>query len=130
VTKEKNNIDKKFNFENSDLYQRSLAFSNEIYNITKDFPNSELYGLTDQLKRASMSISSNLAEGYNNHYKKEKMRYYRIARGSVHECVPQLTVSFMQNFIDTDKFNELHDESYELSSMISGLIRSIKKRNK
>jgi four helix bundle protein len=128
MTNELKNNEKKFNFEKYDLYQRSLIFSNKMFNLTKKFPNSEQFGLSMQLKRAAMSISLNLAEGFNNQYKKDKIRYYRIARGSMHECVPGLTISYWQNFIDEKEYRNMYDESFELSRMVSGLIKSIKNR--
>lgn len=120
----------KFNFERYDLYQKSIRFSNKIYNITKKFPTSEQFSLSSQLRRAAMSVSFNLAEGFSNHYNKDKIRYYRIARGSINECVPGLAISIMQDFISSEQYNELYNDCFELSRMISGLIKSIEKRKK
>jgi four helix bundle protein len=117
-----------FIFEKFDIYQRSIKFANSIYNITKKYPKSEQFSLISQLKRASLSISLNLAEGFCNHYKNEKIHYYRIAKGSIHECIPGLSISETQEFINKKEYQILYDECFELSRMISGLIKSIEKR--
>jgi four helix bundle protein len=117
-----------FNFEKLELYQRSLDFTNEMFKITKKFPNEEIFGLSNQLRRAAMSIPLNLAEGFNNYYKKEKKRYFRIAKGSVHECVPGLTISNKQNYINRKEFDDLYKECFELSRRISGLIKHVENR--
>lgn len=122
---DKNDDEKKFNFERYGVYQRSVKFANDTYNLTKGFPDSEQFGLCSQLRRASMSIPLNLAEGFSNHYLKDKIRHYRIARCSVNECVPALKLSNMQEYIKKDDFKNLYNECYELSCMISGLIKSV-----
>ena len=73
MTEKIDDDEKKFNFERYDVYQRSVAFANDTYNLTKHFPDSEQYGLCSQLRRASMSIPLNLAEGFSNHYLKDKI---------------------------------------------------------
>ena len=123
-------IEKKFNFEKFDLYQRSVKFADSIYNLTKKFPESEKYGLSSQLRRASLSVSLNLAEGFCNHYKKEKIHFYRIAKGSIHESIPGLTLSLMQEFINNEEYREMYNECFNLSRMISGLIRTIENQVK
>ncbi len=122
--------DKKFSFEKYDLYQKSINFVNSIYNLTKKYPKSEQFGLSSQLRRASISISFNLAEGFCNHYKKEKVHFYRIAKGSIHECISGLTISVFQKFINNDEYIEMYNECYNLSRMISGLIKNIENRVK
>jgi four helix bundle protein len=117
-----------FNFEKLELYQRSLEFTNNMYNITTKYPNDERFGLSNQLRRAAMSISLNLAEGFSNYYKKDKNRYFRIAKGSVQECIPALTISLRQKYIDQNEFNIMYSECYELSRRISGLIKYIEKK--
>ncbi len=118
-----------FEFEKFDIYKRALDFANDIYDLTKKYPKSEQFGLVSQLRRASISVVSNIAEGYGKYKKKEKTYYYRIARGSAHECVPQLTISLKQEFIPGDDFNELYQTCFELARRLSGLINSIKQRN-
>jgi four helix bundle protein len=96
-----------------------------MYDITKNFPENEYYGLFSQLRRAAMSVSLNLAEGFSGYYKDEKNRYFRIAKRSVQECVPALKVSLKQNYIDKKEFDLMYKECYELSRKISGLIKYV-----
>jgi len=119
-----------FNFEKLELYQRSLEFVNNMYNIIKKIPKDERFELSSQLNRAALSISLNLAEGFSNHYKKDKNRFFRIARGSVFECIPGLTISLRRKYIDNEDFQAMYQECYELSRRISGLIKYIEKNLK
>jgi len=121
---------KLFNFEKLELYQRSLEFINNMYVITKKLPIDERFGLSSQLRRAAMSISLNLAEGFSNFYKKDKNRFFRIAKGSVYECIPGLTISLKQKYINQEEFEKMYQECYELSRRISGLIKYIEKKLK
>jgi len=116
-----------FNFEKLELYQRSLEFINDIYNITKKLPKDERFGLSSQLRRAAMSVSLNLAEGFSNYYKKDKNRFFRIAKGSVYECIPGFTISLKQKYIEQKDFEIIYNQCYELSRRISGLIQYIEK---
>ena len=95
----KRNDKKLFGFEKFDVYQSSIKFAKNMYSKTQNFPKSEQFGLTSQLRRASFSIPLNIAEGYSKYSKKEKKRHYRIAKGSAHECIPGLTLSFELDYI-------------------------------
>ena len=75
-----------------------------------------------------MSISLNLAEGFSNHYKKEKIHFYSIARGSIHECIPGLELSLLPEFINYEEYKKMYNECFDLSRMISGLIKTIENR--
>jgi four helix bundle protein len=117
-----------FEFEKFDVYQRSVEFANKMFSLTKKFPETERYGLSSQLNRAASSISLNIAEGFSNFYKKDKNKYFRIARGSTYECVPALLISKKQSYIDDQVHEELYNDCFEISRMISGLIRAVNKR--
>ena len=121
----KDNEKIKFNFEKLDVYQKAIDFANDIYKITKQFPKTELFGLINQLRRASLSISLNIAEGSGRYHKKEKKQYYRMARGSVYECIPALTLSLRQELINENEYNRFYNDCYDISRMISGLITSV-----
>jgi len=71
-----------FKFEKFEVYQRALNFTNIIYNITREFPYTEQFGLCSQLRRSAISISLNLAEGFGKYHKKDKKCFYQIARSS------------------------------------------------
>ncbi len=115
----------RFDFENLKVYQKALEYVDFVYEITKDFPKEELFSLTDQFKRASISICLNIAEG-SGASKIEFNRFLKIARRSVRECVSITEIAYRQKFI-SDKFQK-QSRSFclELSKMINGLIKSLK----
>jgi four helix bundle protein len=123
-------MEKKFEFENLDIYQKAIKFNDKIYRITKSYPKFEIYGLTSQIRRSASSIALNIAEGYGRYHKNLKKQFYYIARASIYECVPVLTISLNQNYIKKSEFDELYKDCLDLSRMISGLINSIDKREK
>ena len=74
------------NFYDLDAWKKTKDFVLELYKTTKDFPESELYGITSQLRRAATSITANIAEGFNRYHYNDKIRFYHNARGSVSEA--------------------------------------------
>jgi four helix bundle protein len=114
-----------FGFEKVDVYKKSIAFADKIYKITKNFPSNENYGLISQIRRASISISCNIAEGSGRHYKKDFAQFLRIARSSVYECVPLLEIALKEKYIKKSAFGELIIDCNELAKMLNGLIRSL-----
>ena len=117
--------DEKFDFESLLVYQRSLDYVDFIYNIVNKFPKAEAFSLSDQFKRASVSISLNIAEGSGGS-KPDFKRFLIIARRSVRECLAITEISFRQHFIDNEVKRQSRDFCLELSKMISGLIKSLK----
>lgn len=113
-----------FNFEDLDVYNKAIDFVSDIYLLTNKFPKNEIFGLSGQLRRASVSIPSNISEG-SARTKKDFCRFIDIARGSVFECVTLLTISLKQNYISESKFRNVRDNLTDLSKMLSGLKRSI-----
>ncbi len=116
----------KFNFEKLEVYQDAVEFANQIYNITKPFPKSEMFGITNQIRRASISTPSNIAEG-SSRSKKEFIRFLNIALGSAYECVPLLEISRRQGYVKDDMFNKLIDELHKISAKINALKNSLRK---
>ena len=110
----------KFNFEDLRVYQKSLDLVDAVYEESKQFPKEEIYGLTSQFRRATVSISLNIAEGSGG-TKKEFLRFLRTASNSLKECVVCITVAQRQNFISNKEHDELRSQLVEISKMISGL---------
>jgi four helix bundle protein len=115
-----------FDFEKLDVYQEALSFADSVYELSAQFPRDELYGLTGQLRRAAMSIAANIAEG-SGRSKKEFVHYLKIARTSVYECVPLLTVAHRQGYFDQDAFGIFYGRCESLSKMLSKLINSLRR---
>lgn len=115
-----------FDFENLKVYQKSLEYVDLVYKTTKKFPKAELFSLTDQFKRASISICLNIAEGSGGS-NVEFNRFLRIARRSIRECVAITEISYRQEFINNDLKEQLRSFCSELSKMTTGLIKSLKR---
>lgn len=107
-----------------EVWKCSLVEIKNIYLITENFPNKELYGLTNQLRRVSISISSNIAEGVSRSSSKERRRFYEIARSSLVEVDAQIEISKSLKYLDEFDLAKFEDEFTRLFKMLSGLIKS------
>ena len=106
-----------------DVWKRSMGFITLLYKLTTNFPKNEIYGLTNQMRRAAVSIPSNIAEGAARKSNKEYIQFLYIALGSAAELETQLIVSKNLNFIDDKSFDLLIKERDEIAQMLFGLIR-------
>ncbi|MDP1722339.1 MAG: four helix bundle protein [Candidatus Gottesmanbacteria bacterium] len=95
----------------------------DIYRITKGFPREELFGLTSQIRRCAVSITSNIAEGFSRNSWKEKLQFYSISLGSLTELQNQLLVSRDVGYISLDAFRRIAEQSTFVSKLIRGLIK-------
>ena len=114
-----------FNFEKLEVWQKAIDFADLVYTTTRNFPADERFVLTNQLRRAAVSVSSNIAEGCSRISKNDFARFVEIATGSVFEVVSQAFLSRRQGFIDEPKFKALYAAAEEQSKMLSGLRRSL-----
>jgi len=96
----------------------------DVYKITKTFPKNEQYGLASQMRRSSVSVTSNIAEGFSRKTRENKNQFYFIAQGSLTELQSQLKISLDVGYIDAQNFSELIDKTYRLHKLINGLIKS------
>jgi four helix bundle protein len=108
------------------VWQLGVEIAMEVYRITDSFPQREIYGLTSQLRRASVSIPSNIAEGHARTHTKDLMRFLEIARGSVAEVETQLIIAEKLSYIQNSVFKELLNMLDEESRMLAGLRRSLR----
>ncbi len=113
-----------FNFERLVVYQKALNFVNLIYDLTLKFPREEKFAIIDQFRRAAISISLNIAEGYGTSNLEFK-RYLKIAKGSIRECIAIITLSKMRGYLNLDQEKILRTYSIEIAKMVSGLIKSL-----
>ncbi|OGM05630.1 hypothetical protein A2125_00450 [Candidatus Woesebacteria bacterium GWB1_43_5] len=100
------------------VWQKSIKLVKEIYNVTKRFPKSELFALVDQIRRASVSIPSNIAEGYGRRSHKEYLQFYSIAYGSALEVETQLIISKELGFITQVEFDKVGSILTEVIKML------------
>ncbi len=106
-------------------WQKAHQLAVEIYKTTKTFPKEELFGLTSQIRRASISVPSNIAEGFSRASKKEKQQFYRIALGSLTETQSQLLMAKDIEILDPKKMKELAEKSVRVSKLLNGLIKHL-----
>lgn len=108
------------------VWQKSINLVSMIYNFTKDFPKEEIYGLTNQIRRAAVSIPSNIAEGFGRYSKNDFKRFLKISIASLFEVQTQLEISKNLQFISEEDFNKIYNATREIEAMLSSLIRKIK----
>jgi four helix bundle protein len=108
------------------VWQRSMDFVTQLYDSTKNFPSYELYGLTSQMRRAAVSIPSNIAEGSRKGSQKEFKRFLSIAFGSGAELETQLDIALNLNYLEVKIYKNLIKEISEIQKMINSLISKIK----
>ena len=104
----------------------AVGFVPSIYKLTKDFPKTEIYGLVSQIRRAAVSIPSNIAEGSARSSAKERIRFYEISRSSLVEVDTQLEIAMRLNYCNKSNLKEISEQMNHLFASISNLIGSIK----
>ncbi|HRY59951.1 MAG TPA: four helix bundle protein [Patescibacteria group bacterium] len=111
------------NFTDLRTWQEAHKLVLMIYNATKDFPKDEMYGLTSQIRRAAVSISSNIAEGFTRYSYKEKIQFYYIASGSVTEVQNQIIAGKDIGYLNQEVFTNLYSKSIDVHKLLNSLIR-------
>ena len=114
-----------FNFEKLEVWKKAIDFADFIYSKTRTFPDDERFGLTNQMRRAAVSISSNIAEGSSRHSKDDYARFLEIATGSVFEVVSQSFLAQRQGYLSEESRQRIYAAAEEQSRMLSGLRRSL-----
>jgi len=112
--------------KNLDVYKRAHLLALEIYRTTHKFPKEELYGLVSQMRRAALSINSNLSEGSARNSNGEYKQFIGIAQGSVAELEYQMLLSKELGYIPKEHADKLLDELQQILKMLNGLARSLK----
>ena len=107
------------------VWQKSVNMVTLVYKLLNDFPNDEKFGITSQIKRSSVSIPSNIAEGYGRNYTKDYARFLQISRGSLYEMQTQLQIAVNLNFIKEYDLNEVKSLSIEIEKMLNVLIKKL-----
>lgn len=118
--------DKITSFTDLNVWREGHKLVLMIYRISKSFPDSEKFGLINQIQRAVISITSNIAEGFSRKNKKEKTQFFYTALGSLTEVQNQLLVARDLEYIDTKTFNELANQTVVVSKLLNGIIKSSK----
>jgi len=114
-----------FNFEKLETWQEAIRFADVVYELTRSFPVDERFGLTNQMRRAAISISSNIAEGCSRSSRVDYARFVEIATGSVFEVVSQATIGRNQGLLNTENYQRIYLAAEKQSRMLSGLRKSL-----
>jgi len=109
-----------------DAWKNAIDLVSRIYQITDNFPKSEEFSLKNQIRRASVSVPSNIAEGAGRHYNKEFIQFLYIALGSLSEVETQLIISRNLSYINDEILNKLETQIISIRAQISGLIKYLK----
>ena len=113
-------------YEDLKVWQSGMKFVFEIYDATQKFPRDEIYGLTNQLRRASVSIASNIAEGKGRSSDKELLQFLNRARGSLYEVQTQLKIAQHLAYLDEAQSGRLISQANEIGRLLNGLIKSFR----
>ncbi|WP_029272782.1 four helix bundle protein [Flavobacterium sp. KJJ] len=108
------------------VWQKSITLVTKIYKATSTFPKEEMFGLTSQIRRSSVSIPSNIAEGSGRESNKDFLRFLYISLGSIFEMQTQLEIAKNIIYIKEEEFNLLYEDSREIERMLASLIRKLK----
>jgi len=115
------------NYKELQVWQKAYQLCLEVYRVTKGFPKDEMYGLISQIRRAAVSVPSNIAEGYGRKTTREYVHSLYVAYGSICELETQILISHDLDYIESDIFDKLQEEIGDVERMLKGLIKSLSK---
>ena len=107
------------------VWQKAMVLVTLVYKLSKKFPEDEKFGLTSQIKRSSVSIPSNIAEGYGRKYSNDYSRFLQMARGSLYECQTQFEIALNLDFVNSEDLKAISQISLEVEKMLNSLINKI-----
>jgi len=107
------------------VWQKSMVFVTQVYQVTKKFPKEESYGLISQIRHCAVSIPSNIAEGYGRQSTNDYVRFLKISIGSLYETQTQLEIALNLEYLSSDEFKRIYELSGEIERMLSSLCKKI-----
>jgi len=113
------------NYKDLQVWQKAFDLSTSIYQITKQFPKEEIFGITSQKRRCSVSVVSNIAEGHGRGSNKDFSRFLKISIGSCNELETQILLSETLNYLEQLESLKLQEECKEIMKMLNGLIKKL-----
>ncbi|HVG13626.1 MAG TPA: four helix bundle protein [Chitinophagaceae bacterium] len=117
------------NYQNLEVWKKSMTLVKDVYLELKLYPREEMFGLTQQTKRAVVSISANIAEGIGRNHKKDTIQFLHISRGSLYEVETLLQIGLMLEFSSSDKIDFLLLQINDCTRLLNGLISYYEKSN-
>lgn len=112
--------------ENLKVWKESLDFVKDIYEITRGFPDSERYGLISQMRRAAVSIPTNISEGAARRSRKEYLQFLYISRGSLSEIDTLLKITLSLKIVESPDYERVKEKSDLIGKLLTGLIKSLR----
>ncbi|NND16404.1 MAG: four helix bundle protein [Eudoraea sp.] len=119
---------RKLDYKQLTVWKKSRELVSILYDMTKDFPEVERFGLIGQIRRAAISVPANIAEGCGRKTNNDTMRFLFIARGSIYELETHLYLALDQAFISSSQFNITDNKVIECRQLLSGFIRYFQNR--
>lgn len=115
-------------FEDLDVWKLARELRKEIYKVTKTYPKDETYRLVDQMKRAAISSTANIAEGFGRFHFQENIQFCRQSRGSLYEIIDHLITSNDEGYLSDEGYESLKDHAYRTIKVMNGYIAMLKKK--
>ena len=117
-----------YGFEKLSVWQSSRQLTLKVYDATKQFPSDEKFGLVTQIRRAMISVSSNIAEGSSRNTSKDQSHFYNLAYSSLIEVLNQTILSFDLGYVDATQYENIRTDIEEISNKLNALRKSIKEK--
>lgn len=115
-------------FKELKVWQQSVDLAVDVYRMTKNFPSEERYGITSQIQRSAVSIPSNIAEGAGRNSNNEFNHFLGITSGSSNELETQIIIANRLDYLNTENFNQITKQIFDIQNMLSGLKSSLFKK--
>ncbi|TET83548.1 four helix bundle protein [candidate division TA06 bacterium] len=114
-------------FEDLDVYRLARRFRKKVYQLTRRLPRDEQYNLGSQMRRAAVSLTSNLAEGYGRFHFQENMQFCRQSRGSLYELIEDLNICKDESYVTDDEYESYRKDAFRVLKVLNGYIRRTKR---
>jgi len=117
-----------YSFEKLEVYNLAREYRKKIYKLTYRLPKEEKYNLINQIRRAAVSLTNNIAEGHGRYHYQENIQFLRQSRGSLEELLDDLNICIDENYIDRNHIDELKEEGYILIKKLNGYIKYLRSK--
>ena len=115
-------------FEDLEIYKSAREYRKKIYSLAKQLPEFEKYNLADQMRRAAVSLTNNIAEGHGRFHYQENIRFLRQSRGSLEELIDDINTCTDEGYAELSWLDNLKKEGYELLKKLNGYIKYLRNR--
>ena len=115
-------------FEDLEVYQQSRIFRKDIYNLIKVLPEHEKFALANQMRRAAISLTSNIAEGHGRYHFPDQIKFMLNSRGSLEELIDQLNICLDESYLTSDEVADLKSRAWNVHNILNGYIRYLRGR--